>query len=116
MIQKLLKSQSDLAVVQGELLGIWNCLDLNQSSLLVETYTKFLNEIWTSGHIAFFIQTHMVIDQVINGDVAFHTRGNLQAMLVKVERVVDIIQNLFKMSSAMSLLENTDVLEVPFAT
>lgn len=57
----------------------------------------------------------MVIDQVINGDVAFDVRGDLTNLFVKVERVVDIVQNVFKMSSALSLFEDTPLLEVPFA-
>ena len=36
-------------------------------------------------------------------------------MLVKVERVVDIVQNIFKMSSALVLLEGTPMSEVPFS-
>lgn len=56
----------------------------------------------------------MAIDQVVNGDVALNTRGNLAAQSVKIERVVDVVQNLFKMSSAMSLLEDTALLEVPY--
>jgi hypothetical protein len=56
----------------------------------------------------------MAIDQVVNGDIAMDMRGNLAKQFVKVERVVDIVQNLFKMSSAMSLLEDTHLLEVPY--
>jgi hypothetical protein len=56
----------------------------------------------------------MAIDQVVNGDIAMDVRGNLANLFVKVERVVDIVQNLFKMSSAMSLLEDTHLLEVPY--
>lgn len=56
----------------------------------------------------------MAIDQVVNGDVALNIRGNLAAQSVKIERVVDIVQNLFKMSSAMSLLEDTALVEVPY--
>ena len=56
----------------------------------------------------------MAIDQVVNGDVALNTRANLAAQSVKIERVVDVVQNLFKMSSAMSLLEDTALVEVPY--
>jgi hypothetical protein len=56
----------------------------------------------------------MVIDQVVNGDVAFDIRGDLSKLMVKVERVVDIVQNVFKMSSALSVLEGTSLLEVPY--
>jgi hypothetical protein len=102
-------------VVEQDLIGTWNCININQEkSLLVDVYSRFLNEIWTSSHIAFYTQTHMVIDQVVNGDVAFDIRGDLSKLMVKVERVVDIVQNVFKMSSALSVLEGTTLLEVPY--
>jgi hypothetical protein len=51
---------------------------------------------------------------VVNGDIAFDIRGDLSKLMVKVERVVDIVQNVFKMSSALSVLEGTSLLEVPY--
>jgi hypothetical protein len=35
-------------------------------------------------------------------------------MSVRVERVVDIVQQVFKMSSAMSMFEDSPVTEMPF--
>jgi hypothetical protein len=51
---------------------------------------------------------------VVNGDIALDIRGDLSKLMVKVERVVDIVQNVFKMSSALSVLEGTSLLEVPY--
>jgi len=36
-------------------------------------------------------------------------------MTVQVERVVDVVQNIFKTSSALSLFENSPMLEIPYA-
>jgi len=38
---------------------------------------------------------------------------HLNNIYVKVERVVDIVDEIFKMSSALSLFEGTSMLEVP---
>lgn len=77
-------------------------------------YAKFFNDVWQANHIAFYMQSHMAIDQVVNGDIAMNIKGSLENQLVKVERVVDIVQNVFKMSSGMSLLEDTSMLEIPY--
>jgi hypothetical protein len=73
-----------------------------------------LNDFYQANHIAFFIQAHKVIDQVVNGDISNEVKGDLTTTFVKVERVVDIVQNLFKTNAAMVLLEGTPLLEVPF--
>jgi hypothetical protein len=57
-----------------------------------------------------------VIDQVVNGDISNEQNANLSTLYVKVERVVDIVEAIFKMSSALSLFEGTQMLEVPFST
>jgi hypothetical protein len=56
-----------------------------------------------------------VIDQVINGDISNEQNALLATLYVKVERVVDIVEAIFKMSSALSLFEGTNMLEVPFS-
>jgi len=71
LIQNLLRQQSDLNFVEQELVGLWNCIEQNKSQeLLVNVYSNFLNDVFTANHIAFFTQTHKVIDQVINGDIS----------------------------------------------
>jgi hypothetical protein len=35
-------------------------------------------------------------------------------MSVKVERVVDVVQNIFKTNSALSLFENSAMVEIPY--
>lgn len=55
----------------------------------------------------------MVIDQFVNGQVAVDVRGDLSCISVQVERVVDIVQNLFKSSSALNLFDESEVFEVP---
>ena len=50
---------------------------------------------------------------MVNGDVSHEQNANLEHLYVKVERVVDIVDDIFKMSSALSLFEGTDMLEVP---
>lgn len=54
-----------------------------------------------------------MIDQVVNGDFSHEESANLVNIYVKVERVVDIVDHIFKMSSALSLFEGTQMLEVP---
>ena len=76
-------------------------------------YSNFLNDVFQGQHIAFFVQTKKVIDQVVNGDSDHGDVINLASMYVKVERVVDIVDHIFKMSSALSLFEGTSMLEVP---
>jgi hypothetical protein len=41
--------------------------------------------------------------------------SQLSQMFVNVERVVDVVQNMFKTSSALSLFENSNMLEVPYS-
>ena len=71
-------------------------------------------------HIYFFVQSHRIIDQVVNGDMS-NTGGdngvisNLNNLYVKVERVVDIVEDIFKTSSALSLFENSSLLEIPYS-
>ena len=36
-------------------------------------------------------------------------------MSIKVERVVDVVQNIFKTSSALSLVENSTMLDIPYS-
>lgn len=62
VIQKLLKSRTDLHATELELISIWNCLNKNQNNTLIQVYSKFFNEVWLQSHIAFYIQSHMVID------------------------------------------------------
>jgi len=116
IVQKLLQSQSDLNFVEHELVSIWNCIEQNKDQeLLITVYGNFLNDIFMANHIAFFIQTHKVIDQVVNGDSSHDQVANLARIYVKVERVVDIVENIFKASAALSLFEGSQMLEVPFS-
>ena len=70
-------------------------------------------------HINFFVQTHKIIDQVVNGD-ACHDKDFLPQSLsrtyVQAERIVDVVENIFKTSSALSLYEDTMLLEIPYST
>ena len=56
---------------------------------------------------------------MINGDEAVlsnaTTTVSLTEMHIPVERVVDIVEEIFKTSSALSLLENTNVLEIEYS-
>jgi hypothetical protein len=102
-------------VIESELVAIWNAIDQHKDEeLLITVYCNFLNDIFQANHIDFFIQTHRVIDQVCNGDIC-HDRGSILSHLyVKVERVVDIVENIFKTSAALSLFEGSQMLEVPY--
>ena len=72
VIAKLLKSSQDLQKVGAHLASLWLCLDKNQTTyLLANVYSRFINDIWGAPHIAFYMQTHIIIDQVCNGDSAF---------------------------------------------
>lgn len=111
-----MQSQGDLKIVSKELVEIWNCIEaLKESELLVTVYGNFLNDIFQANHVAFFTQTHKVIDQVINGDISNEQQSNLARQYVRVERVVDIVENIFKTSAALSLFEGTTMLEVPYS-
>jgi hypothetical protein len=50
---------------------------------------------------------------VVHGDGS--DNPSLATVYVEVERVVDIVNNIFKTSAAMSLFEGTTMLEVPFS-
>lgn len=53
-----------------------------------------------------------MIDQIVNGD---QSSGHLSELYVQVDKVVDIVDQIFKNSSALSLFEGTQMLEVPQA-
>jgi len=38
-----------------------------ETDLIVTVYSNFLNDLFTANHIAFFVQTEQVIDQIVNG-------------------------------------------------
>lgn len=116
IITRLLQSKSDLAFVERELLSIWNASEFyKDKELLVSVYHNFLNDIYQGSHINFFVQTHRIIDQVCNGDDSDGKNHNLTTLSVRVERVVDIVQHIFKTNSALSLFENTTMLEIPYS-
>ena len=92
--------------------------------LLVTVYRNFLRNIYSTMHIYFFVQSHRIIDQVVNGDQAVSNivhggdeavNANLSNLYVKVERVVDIIEDIFRTSAALSLFENSQLLEIPYS-
>ena len=84
--------------------------------LLVTVYQNFLRNIYSTLHIYFFVQSHRIIDRVINGDN--YVKEDIQTLAeeyIPVERVVDIVEEIFKTSSALSLFENTTVLEIEYS-
>ena len=84
--------------------------------LLVTVYQNFLRDVYSTLHIYFFVQSHRIIDRVINGDTAETLIMNsLADEYIPVERVVDIVEDIFKTSSALSLFENTTVLEIEYS-
>ena len=71
-------------------------------------------------HIYFFVQSHRIIDRVINGDSGVSSNGggvlsSLVEEYIPVERVVDITEEIFKTSSALSLFENTREFEMEYS-
>jgi hypothetical protein len=55
--------QPDLSLVEQELISVWNCLAQNKSKeKIVEVYSNFLNEVYDSKHISFFVMAHRTID------------------------------------------------------
>lgn len=100
--------------------AIWRAVDhYRDFELLVTVYQNFLRDVYSTMHIYFFIQSHRIINQVINGDEAViqnaETIMNLSVMHIHVERVVDIVEEIFKTSSALSLLENTNQVEIEYS-
>jgi len=83
--------------------------------LLVTVYQNFLRDVYSTLHINFFTQTHRIIDRVINGDYEVGQRHSLANEYIPVERVVDIVEDIFKTSSALSLFENTPILEIEYS-
>ena len=64
-----IQNQGDLADVGRELCAIWNAVDhYRDMELLVTVYQNFLRNIYSTLHIYFFVQSHRIIDRVINGD------------------------------------------------
>ena len=100
-----------------ELCAIWNAVDHHRDmELLVTVYQNFLRNIYSTLHIYFFVQSHRIIDRVINGDNYVNTEvQTLAEEYIPVERVVDIVEEIFKTSSALSLFENTTVLEIEYS-
>lgn len=103
----------DLRVVESELSAIWRCVTKNKTSNVGLVYYNFLNDIYTFNHIAFFVQTHKIIDQVVNGDDVEQPQDNLAGMSVMVDKVVDIVDHLFKSTVKEGLVEG--VTEIPHA-
>ena len=108
-----------MAEVSQELCAIWCAVDhYRDIELLVTVYQNFLRDIFSTMHIYFFIQSHRIINRVINGDHAVTQSAHfttLNEMHIPVERVVDIVEEIFKTSSALSLFENTTILEIEYS-
>ena len=69
LIQQFLINQGDLDTVNNELCSIWVAVDHHRDiELLVTVYENFLRDIYSTVHIYFFVQSHRIIDRVINGD------------------------------------------------
>ena len=85
--------------------------------LLVTVYQNFLRDVYSTQHIYFFVQSHRIIDRVINGDQDGSSSANhsLTDERIPVERVVDITEEIFKTSSALSLFENTSILQIEYS-
>jgi len=82
----------------------------------VTVYQNFLRDVYSTLHIYFFTQSHRIIDRVINGDYdEGQGRHSLADEYIPVERVVDIVEDIFKTSSALSLYENTTILEIEYS-
>ena len=104
--------------VNKELCSIWCAVDHHRDiELLVTVYENFLRDIYSTVHIYFFVQAHRIIDRVINGDGDGQVlgRGSLADEYIPVERVVDIVEEIFKSSAALSIFENTTMLEIEYA-
>ena len=111
-----MQNQSDLADVNHELLNIWIAVDHHRDmELLVTVYQNFLRDVYSTMHIYFFVQSHRIIDRVINGDSDHEGLNSLTDEYIPVERVVDIVEEIFKTSSALSLFEGTNVLEIEYS-
>lgn len=118
LIQQFLINQGDLDTVNNELCSIWCAVDHHRDiELLVTVYENFLRDIYSTVHIYFFVQAHRIIDRVINGDGDGQVlgRGSLADEYIPVERVVDIVEEIFKSSAALSIFENTTMLEIEYA-
>ena len=104
--------------MNNELCSIWCAVDHHRDiELLVTVYENFLRDIYSTVHIYFFVQAHRIIDRVINGDGDGQVlgRGSLADEYIPVERVVDIVEEIFKSSAALSIFENTTMLEIEYA-
>ena len=63
IIQRLLQSQADLAIVAKELIATWNAVrEYKSEEILVTVYSNFVNDVFQASHIQFFVQTHKIID------------------------------------------------------
>lgn len=100
-----------------ELCLIWTTVDHHRDmELLVTVYQNFLRDVYSTMHIYFFTQSHRIIDRVLNGDAESNfSHNSLANEYIPVERVVDIVEDIFKTSSALSLFENTTALEIEYA-
>ncbi len=113
LIAQLIVEQPDLSLVEQELISVWNCLAQNKSKeKIVEVYSNFLNEVYDSKHISFFVMAHRTIDQVVNGDAS--SAASIQRLLVQVDKVVDVVQTVFKSAITLSIFET--VQEIPQST
>lgn len=112
--------QSNLVKVDREVCAIWTAVDHHkETELLVKVYDNFLRDIYSKVEIYFFVQSHRIIDRVMNGDLDITVEGtgigSLADAYIPVERVVDITEEIFKTSSALSIFENTQVVELEYS-
>ena len=102
-----------------ELCSLWCAVDHHKAiELLVTVYQNFLRDVYSTQHIYFFVQSHRIIDRVVNGDQDHSQVIAHQSLVdekIPVERVVDITEEIFKTSSALSLFENTTILEIEYS-
>jgi len=117
LVQQWLVEKVHLEQVDNELCSLWCAVDHHRDiELLVTVYENFLRDIYSTVHIYFFVEAHRIIDRVINGDTD-HRPGthSLEDEYIPVERVVDITEEIFKTSAALSIFENTSMLEIEYS-
>ena len=103
IVMQFLQKQSDLSNVNSQLCAIWGAVDhYRDIELLVTVYQNFLRDVYSTMEIYFFVQSSRIIYRVINGDSEVQTGfSSLAEEYIPVERIVDIVEEIFKTSSAV---------------
>jgi len=111
IINSLLQTEHELALVEEELLSIWATVqEFKERDTLILMFDDFLNDVLKGPtHLHFYMSCQRLIAQVINGDQkkgnAALMRAALTSQHLKIERVSELIPKIFTSSTLLQIFE-----------